>query len=649
MINTLHRKITQFSRQVVPRISMASTFGKLIAIERFHPEKAIDLCTITPEETKRIKDSGEKGVLFSNVYDTYAEKTTHPSIDKSHIYGFPKPTFWNAYAWDMPQISKSVCEPLSMIWNRLLTLGKLHYCIPIIAGGWIENCIIQEKITEADKDCSEEMSHIRDHEYLHNDVAADSDANRQHWRDIMEESIKYVNISGKRDIDVFLCYQGKYSEAVAKELEDLIVDLAKNASIVAMSKAGATLVCSLDMVQLRTDNNDGFVFVPRKIQFLLAKDRTPDELINSFDIDCCAAYYDGKSIFAVPRAIRAWQTRVNIFSPRAITVNYEGRALKYFRLGYDFCFPAKYGFDPANIDESLPRRGGGIMSILPFDPEPEKAREKVPHEDPMRRTLIALSEPDDGHRPENMRATGSELSLDYTTIGEIRMPLEWRPDILVIYVNKLRDEKTLPYVYHPGGAGSNIVIDGDAFYSGLRSFLNGHYAEDLVSAAFGDRIFQSKSRMTTRSRAILRKEELKECEGHMDALGALFLEAKKRSVKFICSSVHPSLLKLASRDDTLVQRSNLQRLPRQRENWFCVKVSSKQDGDSSQSDESRAVPEAASSHAACASSSGATSVTDSSATLLASSKTPMVEVIADATGKSVKSDGQGALIGAKAP
>ena len=47
----------------------------------------------------------------------------------------------------------------------------------------------------------------------------------------------------------------------------------------------------------------------RHIQVILRIYKSPSEVLIGFDIDSCAVAYDGKRVWALPRAVRALNTR----------------------------------------------------------------------------------------------------------------------------------------------------------------------------------------------------------------------------------------------------------------------------------------------------------------------------------------------------
>ena len=64
-----------------------------------------------------------------------------------------------------------------------------------------------------------------------------------------------------------------------------------------------------------------------------------DQILNSFDVDCCAVAYDGSNVLATPRASRAFRTRVNVAVESRRSYSYESRLIKYARRGFAVAVP----------------------------------------------------------------------------------------------------------------------------------------------------------------------------------------------------------------------------------------------------------------------------------------------------------------------
>ena len=71
----------------------------------------------------------------------------------------------------------------------------------------------------------------------------------------------------------------------------------------------------------------------RHIQIITRLYRSPQELLNGFDIDCCCVGYNGKSVLATTRAANAIRYRVNKVNLQIRGPCYEERLIKYASRG----------------------------------------------------------------------------------------------------------------------------------------------------------------------------------------------------------------------------------------------------------------------------------------------------------------------------
>ncbi|KZT33711.1 hypothetical protein SISSUDRAFT_1036844 [Sistotremastrum suecicum HHB10207 ss-3] len=62
----------------------------------------------------------------------------------------------------------------------------------------------------------------------------------------------------------------------------------------------------------------------KRIQIVLKLVKTPKEVLLNFDLDVCAAGYDGKEVYLLPRAARALETGYNVFTMDLIQGHYLG-------------------------------------------------------------------------------------------------------------------------------------------------------------------------------------------------------------------------------------------------------------------------------------------------------------------------------------
>ena len=86
------------------------------------------------------------------------------------------------------------------------------------------------------------------------------------------------------------------------------------------------------------------------VQVILRRYESPAEVLLGFDIDCACAGYDGTSLWALPRCVRALRHSVNVLNPLhawPVRCAYELRLAKYALRGYAIAVP---GLDWGKVD-----------------------------------------------------------------------------------------------------------------------------------------------------------------------------------------------------------------------------------------------------------------------------------------------------------
>lgn len=77
----------------------------------------------------------------------------------------------------------------------------------------------------------------------------------------------------------------------------------------------------------------------RQVQIVLRLYRTPSEILSGFDVDCSAVAYDGKQVWAAPRALAAFVMQMNTIDLTRRSPSYESRLAKYARRGFEVHWP----------------------------------------------------------------------------------------------------------------------------------------------------------------------------------------------------------------------------------------------------------------------------------------------------------------------
>ena len=75
------------------------------------------------------------------------------------------------------------------------------------------------------------------------------------------------------------------------------------------------------------------------------------EVLMAFDLDVCAVGYDGGSVWALPRALRAVNGRFNMIDETRPNVKYEARLFKYAMRGFAVGVPGMK-VDRSNVDHN---------------------------------------------------------------------------------------------------------------------------------------------------------------------------------------------------------------------------------------------------------------------------------------------------------
>src|SRR5436190_2726455 len=69
----------------------------------------------------------------------------------------------------------------------------------------------------------------------------------------------------------------------------------------------------------------------RHVQIVLRIYKSVSEILTGFDVDCSCAAYDGKQVYASPRALASYMTQINTVDLTRRSPSYENRLSKYSR------------------------------------------------------------------------------------------------------------------------------------------------------------------------------------------------------------------------------------------------------------------------------------------------------------------------------
>ncbi|KAM0715936.1 hypothetical protein Q7P37_008450 [Cladosporium fusiforme] len=165
------------------------------------------------------------------------------------------------------------------------------------------------------------------------------------------------------DVDLFL-YDLTEEQAVEK-----IKQIEKNVR-------DALLV---ETTTIRTKNTITIVsqYPVRHVQIVLRIYKSITEILTGFDVDCSCGAYDGKQVWASPRAIAAYMTQTNTLDLTRRSPSYENRLSKYRHRGFEVRFPEldRSRIDPTIYERSFSRTQGLarllILERLPKSSERE--------------------------------------------------------------------------------------------------------------------------------------------------------------------------------------------------------------------------------------------------------------------------------------
>lgn len=98
----------------------------------------------------------------------------------------------------------------------------------------------------------------------------------------------------------------------------------------------------------------------RHVQIVLRLYDSVSQIITGFDVDCACAAYDGKQVYAAPRAVAAFVTQCNTIDLTRRSPSYENRLSKYSHRGFEVHWPLmdRNRIDPTIFERSFGRTQG---------------------------------------------------------------------------------------------------------------------------------------------------------------------------------------------------------------------------------------------------------------------------------------------------
>jgi hypothetical protein len=116
----------------------------------------------------------------------------------------------------------------------------------------------------------------------------------------------------------------------------------------------------------------------RHIQIVLRIYKSISEILTGFDVDCSCAAYDGKQVWAAPRAMTAYMTQTNTIDLTRRSPSYESRLSKYSHRGFEVYWPLldRSRIDPTIFERNFARTVG-LARLLVLERLPTKGQREA--------------------------------------------------------------------------------------------------------------------------------------------------------------------------------------------------------------------------------------------------------------------------------
>ncbi|KAF4552263.1 Hypothetical protein D9617_10g072440 [Elsinoe fawcettii] len=113
----------------------------------------------------------------------------------------------------------------------------------------------------------------------------------------------------------------------------------------------------------------------RHVQIVLRIYKSISEILTGFDVDCSCAAYDGKDVYASPRALGAYMTQINTIDLTRRSPSYENRLSKYSKRGFEIYWPnlERDRVDPTIFERNFGRTFG-LARLLILEKLPSKGQ-----------------------------------------------------------------------------------------------------------------------------------------------------------------------------------------------------------------------------------------------------------------------------------
>ncbi|CAI6337715.1 unnamed protein product [Periconia digitata] len=161
------------------------------------------------------------------------------------------------------------------------------------------------------------------------------------------------------DVDLFI-YGLSEEDAVKKilEIEQCVKD---------------SILTEITTVRTKNAITIASQYPTRHIQIVLRIYKSVAEILTGFDVDCSCAAYDGKQVWAAPRALTAYMSQINTIDLTRRSPSYENRLSKYSHRGFEVYWPLleRSRVDPTIFERHFGRTVG-LARLLVLERLPSK-------------------------------------------------------------------------------------------------------------------------------------------------------------------------------------------------------------------------------------------------------------------------------------
>lgn len=163
--------------------------------------------------------------------------------------------------------------------------------------------------------------------------------------------------------------------APASDVDLFLYDLTEEEAVEKIKQIEKSIRDSIltETTTIRTKNTITVVsqYPTRHVQIVLRIYRSISEILTGFDVDCSCIAYNGKQVFASPRALAACMTQTNTIDLSRRSPSYENRLSKYSHRGFEIYWPEldRSLVDPTIFERSF-RRVVGLARLLVLEKLP---------------------------------------------------------------------------------------------------------------------------------------------------------------------------------------------------------------------------------------------------------------------------------------